>query len=260
MKILFILKESLRIIKEEPKLFIPRIFTTAFYTLFLLKVAKLVVLSQVSPGKEVLQGLVFLGLFSLLLLALDIITYGMYSVMAEDYHRGKEISLVRALKNALKQGKALLLLGIAAIIFLSISMIFILMPAALAIALNIPALALLSLLAALMAIVIFALIFFFAIPSAVIDRLGSLEALSLSYNLGMKNRKEVIGLNLFFSFLIIFTILVASATEMQGRAFTLALILFIAGRLIQALVYTYISVATPTAFLIVRTENGEDNS
>ncbi len=257
MEILLILKKSLKIIMEEPKLFLPRVFTTALYTIFILKAAEVVVISKAGNVEQIIRGLAFLALFSIFLLALDMIIYGMYSVIAEDYHNDREISLIRALINTLKQGKVLFILGIISLVFISISMFFILIPAVLALVFNIPSLIIVSFILAILSFVIFALVFFFAIPSAVIDRLGSLEALSMSFNMGMKNRKEIIILNLFFSLLIILMLIVASITKMQGKAFALVLILFIGGRLIQAIIYTYISIATPTAFLNVR---NEDNS
>lgn len=129
-------------------------------------------------------------------------------------------------------------------------------PAFAAITSDTPYLLILSVMAALAALLLFAVIFFFAIPSAVLEKEGSHKALSLSLNLGMENRKEVISLNAVFALLILVTIGIASATGMEGGIFLLSLGFFFAGRFVQAIVYTYISVVIPTAFLMAGSEDG----
>jgi len=110
MKITYILGQSLYMVRAEPKLFVPRLFTTAAYTLFLLKVVQVFL----GLGGKGINGslLALLPPFALLL-SMDTLVYGMYASLSRDYSRGREISLLGALKDALSQLKSLLLLAIA---------------------------------------------------------------------------------------------------------------------------------------------------
>lgn len=254
MELIQVLRESINMLRAEPKLFVPRLGTTLLYTLFILKSAQVIV--KATTGSAGIWDLLALIFFSILLLAVDILVYGMYSSLAEQFKRSRVVSLRIALSSALSRGKTLLLLGFTAIVFLSVAIILITLSAVLAVVLQRVELIILSFLFIVVALLLFAFVFFFAVPSAVIEELGWVEALSRSVTLGRENAGLVLKLNIFFGFLVLLTLYIATVTEMKGKAFELAIIFFILARLVQVLVYTYISVATPTAFLLVRSENG----
>jgi len=240
-------------LKREPKLFVPRLATTVLYTLFILMSAGVIV--RAANRTADFGDLIVLILFSIVLLAVDLIVYGMYSSLAEQFESGKRVSLRAALASAIGRGKTLLLLGFTAVVFLSVMLILIALPVALAVVLRRLELIIISFLFTILAILVFAFVFFFAVPSAVIEKLGWMEALSRSVTLGKENAGLVLKLNIFFGFLVLVTLSIATITQMKGRAFALAIIFFILARAVQVLVYTYISVATPTAFLFVRSED-----
>lgn len=180
----------------------------------------------------------------------------MYATLSHDYSKGRKTSLLRALRFAIARIRSLFFLGLAGATFLAVAIAMVVLPAVAAILFSLPFLFILSTIAALFAIVAFALVFLFAIPSAVLEKRGSLSALSLSFDLGRKNRKEIVGLNLIFFLLVLVTLAIATATEMKGGLFFLSIAVFVVGRLLQALIYTYISVAMPTAYLVERSEYG----
>lgn len=263
-----ILVESLRLLRKEPKLYIPRIITTAIYTAFVLYAAKLsleisraITMAQAQAEatgaqpdfggafSEFSGSLYFLLAFFLLSYAIDILSYGMYVRIVQDYRSKIPIQLIAALREALGKGKALFALSVVILIFLAaVLLLYAILGSMFLVTRSIlfPALAILVLLLGLVA---FALVFFFAIPIAMVENKGALSAIAASAKLGFKHRGVVLRTNFFFAGLILVTLLVAMLTDFSGRAGAAAVIAFVLGRLFQALVYTYISVVNPAVYL-----------
>ncbi|MEE9474148.1 MAG: hypothetical protein V3V36_00585, partial [Candidatus Hydrothermarchaeaceae archaeon] len=128
-----VFKESLSLLKREPKVFVPRIFTTGLYTFFVLYLASLglKISLAINQGVEAaesagtvpdLEGILSLFSRELLLFAclflfvsaVDILTYGMYVQITKDFHAKKPISLTNALKDAVSRARTLLLIGVLA--------------------------------------------------------------------------------------------------------------------------------------------------
>jgi len=252
-----VLRESLRLLRSQPKLFVPRVLTTFGYTAFLLYLSGAIYGAALQLQRGELAGIrslaLSLAVASPLLLAADMLTYGMYASLAEQYRRG-DVSLRRALRHAIARWRSLLGIGLAGLLFAAL--VFAVSSLLLAgfVYTGSPLLLLVVLAVCLAGVVIFALLFFFAVPVAVLERRGFLAAMERSLRLGTKRSGEVVVLNLFFVALIFITMLVGVATQFRG-ALLAGLLLFLVGRLVQAAVYTYISVVAPTAYLL----EGEDD-
>ncbi len=96
---------------------------------------------------------------------------------------------------------------------------------------------------------VFALIFFFSVPVAMIENKDLGDVLKRSYILGRQNTGLVLKTNLIFSGLILVTLGVAVYTDFRGGIGIFAILIFLLGRFFQALVYTYISVVNPAVYL-----------
>ncbi|MFQ5759258.1 MAG: hypothetical protein ACE5IF_06235 [Candidatus Bathyarchaeia archaeon] len=254
--------------RKEPKIYLPRIFTTLFYTVFLLYTARLALrITQAiniemsraqmvgavpNPGKALSQfsgQITFFLFFFLLVYAVDILTYGMYARIVHDYHSKKKISLTTALSGALKKFKTLFLLGLLILVFMGLFLVlYSFLSSAFIITQN-PVFLVITLLILLTAFISFALIFFFSVPVTVLEDKKLSEAVTTSMRLGMRNKGIVLKMNFLFGGLILVTLGVAMYTDFKGKLGAAAAIAFIVGRLAQALVYTYISVVNPTAYL-----------
>ncbi len=253
MRTLRVLAGALALLRAEPKLFVPRIVTTFIYTAFLLYLSKVLYEVTLMLQRGEVQGIAKLALPLAAgvpaLLAVDMLAYGMYASLAEQHARGR-VSLVLALRHALSRWRSLLAIGIAALLF--VGAIFVISSFALAgfVYTRSAAFALLTLLISLLGVVVFALLFFFAVPVAVLEGRGFVSAMERSASLGVRRSREVVAINLLFMLLIFITMLVGMATQFRGKAFAAGVALFLAGRLIQAVVYTYMSVVAPTAYLL----------
>ncbi len=258
MRTLRVLAEALALLRAEPKLFVPRIATTFIYTAFLLFLSRVLYEVALMLQRGEVQGVRHLALPVVAslpaLLAVDMLTYGMYASLAEQYRRG-EVSLILALRQALSRWKSLLAIGVAALLF--VGCIFVVSSLSLAgfVYTRSVLFALLTLLISLLGVVAFALLFFFAVPVAVLEGKGFLAAMERSASLGTRRSGEVVAINLIFMLLIFITMLIGMATQFRGKAFAAGVALFLAGRLVQAVVYTYMSVVAPTAYLLEE-ENG----
>ncbi len=257
MRTLRVLAEALALLRAEPKLFVPRIATTFIYTAFLLFLSRVLYEVALMLQRGEVQGVRHLALPVVAslpaLLAVDMLTYGMYASLAEQYRRG-EVSLILALRQALSRWKSLLAIGVAALLF--VGCIFVVSSLSLAgfVYTRSVLFALLTLLISLLGVVAFALLFF-AVPVAVLEGKGFLAAMERSASLGTRRSGEVVAINLIFMLLIFITMLIGMATQFRGKAFAAGVALFLAGRLVQAVVYTYMSVVAPTAYLLEE-ENG----
>lgn len=274
MSLLAVLKESLRLLRSEPKIYLPRIITTLVYTAFILYAAKLSlrVAGAISTimGEAEARGAapdfaallrqfagplsVFLAFF-LVAYALDIISYGMYARIVSDYHAGKPVGLIDALRAAAARWRVLV--SLAFVLLLSIGGVFglyFLLEASL-LATGSALLSLLSLLVLIIGIVVLAIIFFFSIPVAMLEEKRVLNAIAASARLGFRHRGLVVKINLFFAGLILATLLVAMYTDFTGKTGIFAVAAFIAGRLIQTVIYTYMNVVNPELYIHIKSEH-----
>ncbi len=267
MNLFSVLIESLYLLKEEPKIYLPRIFTTALYSIFILYMARILVVITRGVGKEIskagnIEGvtatgfitgahkeLLFFLVFFLFVYAIDISTYAMYPRIVLDYRTEKKVSLQRALKEALKRFRTLFLIAIFILLFIGVTASLYFFSGALFIKTLNPLYGAIALLTLLAAFVVFALIFFFSVPVAMIENKDLGDVLKRSYILGRQNTGLVLKTNLIFSGLILVTLGVAVYTDFRGGIGIFAILIFLLGRFFQALVYTYISVVNPAVYL-----------
>jgi len=101
-------------------------------------------------------------------------------------------------------------------------------------------------------ILVFAMLVFFVIPVAVIEKKGFIQTFRESFKLSLKHKWDVLRINLVFLFLTLLTLAIGMLSGFQGSAGYLAILLFALVRFIQATIYTYISVINPYFYVKVR--------
>lgn len=258
------LKESLHLLYREPKIFIPRFITTALYTVALLYLAKITVELtklmgypqgyEVTPDPEILQvflsNMVLLLIALLFLLVIDLISYAMYPGIIRDYYAKKPISLIKSLKEALSIWKTLMVLGIFTITFTVILSIF----EFLAKETGNMLVYLFSIPLMLIAVLVFLILLFFIVPVAVIEKKGVIATFQHGFRLSLEHKSDLFAINIFFLALTITTLILVTVTEIgfQGIIASSAVLLFILTRVIQAVVYTYISVVNPYFYMKIK--------
>jgi hypothetical protein len=270
MHLIEVFRASLSLMKREPKVFVPRVFTTFLNTFFVLYAARLSLEISLAINREIeiarsagaapeIGGILSpfageLSLFASLFLfvyVVDILTYGMYVMIASDFHAGRPISLVRALRDAVSRARALLLIGILATAFVGCFIVVYLLLGRLYISTQNPLFLLAALVVMLLAIVLFALVFFFAVPVAMVERRGVKSAVLKSASLGRRYKSPVLKTNFLFVGMVFVAMVAVMLTEFQGALALGAILLFVSGRLFQALIYTYISIVNPSLYLSI---------
>lgn len=262
MEIKKILYGSARLLKTEPKVFAPRLATTVLYSIFSLYTADLSLRfasamrdayaagTQIAFVVEPFAG-EFLMLFaaSVALYAADIVSYAMYPSIVSAYRRDRPIRLGDSLAAAFRVWPTLaafallvfFVLGLFATgtytsyhLMLSRQTLMPLFP---------------LLIAAVLFLLAFSVLFFFVIPVAVVERTGPLTTLRRSVSLGIRHRNDVAAMVGLFALLVSATFLVAGIYQFVGGTLAiLAIGLYLAGRILQAVIYTYISVVNPTLY------------
>ena len=261
MELIELLKDSLKLLRTKPKVFIPKFVTTALYTICILALMKITLeLNELATGFMFAERAAIIQLAGLTLLTLiflvfiyfiDLLTYAMYPSIVSDYHNKKKISLRNALREALGSWLVLIVLGIT----ISVMAVFIIIPFGIFMTLvweNLY-LMLFLLLLTLAIILVFAMLVFFVIPVAVIEKGGFTRTFRDSFKLSFKHRWSVLGINLVFLFLTLLTLAIGMLSGFQGSAGYLAIALFVLVRFVQAMVYTYISVVNPYFFIKIKT-------
>lgn len=251
-----ILIESLQLLRSRPKAFIPRILTTAvysFYTLYLMGVTASLssadsfrILSDILPR----MGLVFASLP--LLYFMDILSYAMYPRIVADYREGREISLTAAFMESLKAWRIVLVLG--AIIFGMLVVVVCAVAASVVLMYYTGSVIFVAAAAALVLalLLFFAVAVFFVVPAAVLDGRGVVDSFAESARLGFRYKGGIIKLNLVFVFLVVSTMLMVWAAQGDALLSAASVLVFVALRLVEAVVYTYLSVTNPYAYMQVR--------
>ena len=260
MDVLNALRGSLLLLKTTPKVFVPRLLTTALYTVYALysmNLAADIYLHQSDPAYlSQNSGRVLLLFASVIVLYLiDIVSYAMYPKIVEDHSKGSEISLIKALSNALAAWPALLLLASILLVILFIVATATAVFEVMYLASGSWVYPLISLLFAICLLLAFAVLMFFFVPVAVTERMGVLKSLKKSFEMGMSYKKELFEVNILFAILMIATMILIGVFEFQGETPYLAMTAFIIFRLLQAIIYTYISVSNPYIYVALKNVN-----
>ncbi|MBN2250546.1 MAG: hypothetical protein JW724_00545 [Candidatus Altiarchaeota archaeon] len=269
MKIKSVLKESFDLLYKEPKLFVPRLVTTALYTIVMIYMAKMSSymvgafggvpeseISLIDPGipASFLADLVTLILLLVLLLLVDLVSYAMYPPLIRDHHSKKPLRLVNSFKDALAAWKTLFTLffliiffAFAGGIFVSFSQLISLFTGAYLIYVS-------SILIMLVGSLILMVALFFVVPVAVIERKGLMETFNEGFRLSFRHKKDLFALNVFFMALTFTTFLLMMLSEMNysGIVAASSILLFVLARSFQAVIYTYISVVNPYFYMKIR--------
>lgn len=260
MNLVRVLIESARLLQKNPNAFIPHLITTSFYTVYTLLAAHMTLkmysiinagaAAEIQELAAAVPEILFLLVFMAFTYVIDMISYAMYPSIVRDHHNGKPARLAHALGEALSVWKVLLALGVLTFTFLLIiSAVAGLLNVLSVITSNIifTAAAVVVMLAS---VLVFIVLMFFAVPTAVLDKRGVFASFRKSVSLGFEHKYDLLRINIFFLVLVFITLGVAMATEFSGLAGITALAVFIVIRLTQAVVYTYINVVNP--YLYVR--------
>ena len=267
MRILELLQESFRLLLEQPKAFIPRLITTALYSIYTVFAAKLaadalaIASSQAGgqPDEGLLLGILFNAAILIasmpILYLVDLFSYAMYPRIVADHKAGGKISLTAALKDALKAWRPVVWLGVVVFAMVLAVGAFSFAVSYISIVTGFEALNILSVVIVVVALLAFSVAIFFVVPAAVLDGRGVKESFKESMSLGMKHKVSLLKLNIILMVLALVTLF--SAFESSGsQAMAIASIVFyVLIRVLQAVVYTYLSVTNPLAYLSVRVNN-----
>jgi len=128
MALLSVMRESLRLLLREPKMFLPNMIVSLMYAAFELSLLKISIdlFGDINAlTAEHLQDMLSSNISALLwiialypfLAVVDLISYAMYPSMVLDYHHRRDISLRRAMSSALKAWKTWLSLGLVILLF-----------------------------------------------------------------------------------------------------------------------------------------------
>ncbi|OYT53266.1 MAG: hypothetical protein B6U72_06305 [Candidatus Altiarchaeales archaeon ex4484_2] len=257
MKLREILDNSFRLLRERPRIFIPNLISSLIYAVFELVLIyyALDLIYSISNFESVYSNILpIIGLFLFypLIGAIDLLTYGMYPSMVSDYHANKKINLLRSLKDSLRSWRILLALGVIFLSFIVLLFVIVFFFFISSILSNEKMLIFLSLPIVLSLIVVLMMAVFFVVPAGVIEKKGVLSSFSSSFKLSFRYRWEVFALIVFFMALVLVAISLGSLVNVKGVevGITLtAVLLFTLLRLIQSVLYTYISVVNPYFYL-----------
>ncbi len=255
MRFWHILSESLRLLASDPKLFIPRLVTTAFYTAVTLYSASLTaaMLNNSQPPQDLILGSLLLLSLMPALYVMDLFSYAMYPRLVEDRIKSGKTNIGKALAAALRSYKTVFVLAAAIFVFAVASSalvvpFFIYAMLSGSILLLIPPAILFFL-----AVMVFSIAVFFVIPSTVISGRGVAASFKESMSLGAKHKGELFMVNLVFGLLAVLTFYLVLQSELSDKADLVSMAFFVLVRAMQAVVYTYLCVVNPAAYLHVRT-------
>ncbi len=244
---------------KSPKAFIPRIITTTLYSLLSLYMVLLIAGLSVENTPQALTS-TLLGFIAVLALTpafylLDILSYAMYPQIVADIKENGEVNLTKALKTALKSWR--IVVSVAAVVFALLILVLATTSALgyVGAKTSNPLVTLISIPLTLALVIVFSILVFFTVPAAVMDGKGVKESFRQSIRLGLLHRWDLLKLNIVFAALALATITLTFTSQITGSYTTESTALFVVIRLIQAIVYTYLNVANPLAYLEVKVNN-----
>lgn len=253
------LKESFKLLKKHPLLFVPRFTTTALYSVYMLASADILIsasdLTSAQAASDLVWALTAVIASLPLLYAADMISYAMYPSLVEDARSDKRADLLKALRRALSSWKQLAAFAFATLGFMMLvstvsgglyvfatltgNFLYVFVSALLAAALTLA----------------YASAVFFVVPAAVADSKSVAESFSSSIRLAKKNLSPLLKANTVFAFLALASLAFALTVEGAGSSAILLAAAYVLSRLVQATVYTYLCVANPVMYLDLRRYN-----
>ncbi|MEA3254411.1 MAG: hypothetical protein U9Q22_01085 [Candidatus Altiarchaeota archaeon] len=252
------LKESFKLLFKKPKVFIPNMSVALIYAVFELILIKLSIdllnkFTYASPNELIdllFSNLILMAgilVFYPLLGAADLITYAMYPSLVSDYHGGRDISLRRALKSSLAAWRIWLTLGLVLLMFVIFVTPIVAIPVVISVYTGHIVFLFIAFFIFIATVILLMMAIFFVIPIGVIESETPLESFKKSYRLGFRHKKEVFSLTAISIIIILIAITFGSISGIGlGEGITyLAVSLFLLIRLIQSVIYTYISVVNP---------------
>ncbi len=246
-----ILRGAFTMLVSQPKLFVPRLVTTSAYSIFLLLTAGTAYEAAAGGTPTLLPVLAALPV----LLLMDVLTYGMYASLAAQLRRG-QASLRLALRQALGRWRCLVMIGASFLVLLVLLCSGVALLVVLYLVLHLQVLALLAGVLMLSGVLVLGYLFFYTVPVAVIEAGGFLRVMRRSLSLSQRRRAEVVCLNLIILVLGTLSVVVGVLTGFRGGAFLVSALVFVAGRVVQAVIYTYLSLISPAAYLREGEERG----
>jgi hypothetical protein len=266
-----ILVESFQLLTAKPKAFVPRLITTAIYSVFILYAMSLLsdmvnlnsfLNVSTQPSMENQQALAqittkagILLLFMPFLYLIDIFSYAMYPRIVADYRASRQINLGSAIKDGLRAWKVVFAMGFVVFAFLMVVSLIAFVSMVLTEVTGNPLFIAFSVVLALALVLFFAIVVFFVVPSAVLNEKGLMGSFRESLKLGFENRWDLLKLNLLFLVLVLATMALAYFVKTDPTLSIASIALFLLLRIAEAVVYTYMSVTNPVAYLQVKVNN-----
>ena len=252
-----VLVDSFRLLKKEPKLFLPKLLIAFLYGLGMLFTAALFkellpalnpYSSSISPlllNAVLLQSVLLLA-FLFLVMILDVLFNAAYSAMLEDFFKKRSPSILNAFKTALSKFFVIVPAAILSLlVFLLLSLPFVFL-ASLALLENNFNLFFLTAFIVLVLNLLVTIAFYSLYPVSIFERRNFFGVLKSSAFISKRKFSEVFQLSLFSLFISAFGILFAFLA--QRIEF---LLLFVAFRLLTAILATYQIVLNPVFYLEV---------
>ena len=252
MDIMAVFRESFNILKQEPKLFLPKLLLALLYGIGIVLATSLIldVLPIVASGEMDLQSarlitqsiplVIAYFFYTVFVFATEVLINSMYPVMVRDFRAGKRVSFRTAFSFAAKRFFVVFLAMFA--IELAIAVPFALVSTILLLNQNMIALGVAV--AAFLAISFLLILLFYTIyPVAVLQEKGFFSTLSKTISLGKSNIRE-----LSIPAMIPFSLSLASfllSIEVSNPG---VLVLFIIVRFLVAMVATYHMVLNPNIY------------
>lgn len=259
------LKESFEFMRSEPKVFLPRVFTTVLWSFFMLYYVKVLtrftVEFMVSLDPLAIlnyaQDFQVLLVLILLLELLDVIVSGIYPALVEQLKRKEQVSFSRALSSMKNAIPTLLLVSVfmIALSFLLIFAVFALILYSFSFSdlLFGISLSFAVLLAAMVLLVVLYVIFYFSFPIAVLERKGFFSTVGSSWSVGKQNFALVLAMfavSMVSASIVSFSeITVQTNPDVAVAAQVIGVVGFLFSRLVNLLSVTYNSVLNTDVYL-----------
>ncbi|MFH1544603.1 MAG: hypothetical protein ABIE23_00715 [archaeon] len=255
--------DSFKALKDNPKLFLPKIFLALVWSVFLIYTGTLFI--QLMEIREInlttgnhaliqaslaslLQGLAVLLVLTIIFFLIDTIINASYPFMVKSYYRRERISFSESISMVLKNFSSIVLpIILAFLLSLAVLIPFILLFVFFFISQNaLPAM--ISLLLLIIAAFITSVLVFFIYPVSALEKKG-IGSIMHTIRIGRKHAKPVsLGVLIVFA-LSLTTLAIGFLGESIGLSSLIGFALFILLRIIVALISTYQMVLNPVLYL-----------
>jgi len=251
MSLIRVIKDSFVLLARHPKLFIPKLFVAALYSVPILFLPKIALESFIAPNPDLFGLLLFYLFFTIFSSIVDVSVNAFYPFFVKEYNKKKTVSFGNAWKEFRKRAKVIIPSTLLIEFFAFVVLFLLAIPISVALFIRNDLLFMIFVLLSLAFIIAVAIFFFLIYPVVSLEKKGIFGSIARTMTLSLSNLKNVSTIALFSFAFSLLTFAISFMIEFSSDFFSKGVFLavFIILRVLVSVIATYQYILNPVFYI-----------